>query len=91
MPKYQRLRELLTKEPFPHSFTFKFVGKNSPEFEKGVREFELKHPELVQRSRRHSGNKNHVSLTYTLDADSPDVIVETYRSIAKIQDLVMVL
>ena len=91
MPQYQRLRELLANETFPHVFPFKFVGKLSDPFEAGVRALETQFPRLVLQSRRQSKNQKHLSLTYTLEAESAEVIIEILRAIAAISDVLFIL
>ena len=91
MPQYQRLRELLGNETFPHHFPFKFVGKQSAAFEAGVRALETQFPGLVLQTRRQSANQKHLSVTYTLEAESAEIIIEILRAIAVIPDVLIIL
>ncbi len=91
MPQYARLRELLENESFPHSFTFKFVGNQTPAFEGGLGTLEAGFPSLKQAARRPSDQGRHLAMTYVLVANKPEEIVEVYRKIAEIPDLILVL
>ena len=91
MERYAKLKELLTKETYPHAFPFKFIGKNTPLFQEGVRDFHTSHPMLTLQSERKSRNENHLSVTYVLEAKSPDMILQIYQKIAKLPDLLLIL
>ena len=91
MPRYARIRELLAHEDFPHSFTFKFVGKSTAVFEAGLIAFEAQFPSLLKQARKPSSKGNHVAMTYLLRADSPDEIIEVYRQVAILPDILIVL
>ncbi|MEO5971243.1 MAG: DUF493 family protein [Bdellovibrionia bacterium] len=89
--RYDKLKELLAKETYPHSFPFKFIGKNTPLFLQGVHNFELKHLQLVLQSKKESKNQNHLSYTYFLEAKSLDSIIAIFQEIEKIPDLLIIL
>ena len=91
MPEYKRLRELLAEETFPHTYCFKFVGKQSPAFEAGARSLELMFSSLVLKSSRQSTNQKHLSLTYTLEAESVEEIISVLKVIAQIPDVQIIL
>ena len=89
--RYDKLKELLAKETYPHSFPFKFIGKNTPLFLQGIRSLELKHPELIFHSQKESKNQNHLSCTYLLEAKSLDGIIIIFQEIEIIPDVLVVL
>jgi putative lipoic acid-binding regulatory protein len=91
MRDYQNLKALLEKETYPHSFLFKFIGKNSPDFEDGTKNLQGLFPELTMESLRLSQNQKHVSYTYSLNAESADEIIQVYQAIEGLPDLELVL
>ena len=91
MSNYDKLRELLNREKFPHVFIFKFIGKNSAQFDFGVQSLEKKFPRLQKQSRRTTANQQFVSLSYVLTADTKEEIIEVYQFIALIEEIVVVL
>lgn len=91
MKDYTQLRALLEKEPYPHRFLFKFVGKNTDAFELGTRNLEALFPDLVMVTLRLSQNENHASYTYSLEAESAEQIIEIYQVIEEIKDLEILL
>jgi putative lipoic acid-binding regulatory protein len=91
MSQYDRLRELLLNESFPHLFRFKFVGKNTTVFKSGVQELLNQFPRLQYESERPSKGNRHVAFGYTLAALSADEIIQVLDAISKIPDLVIML
>jgi putative lipoic acid-binding regulatory protein len=91
LSRYEKLKELLAKETYPHSFPYKLIGKNTPLFLAGIKSLELKHPELVLHSQKESKNKNHLSYTYLLEANSSESIIAIFLEIEKIPDLTVIL
>lgn len=91
MPDFDKLQELLEKETFPHDFTFKFVGKNTPQFEEGARQLERKYPSLIAGTKRQSTNGKHLSLTYVLKANAPDEIIQVFKAIHQVPDVLIIL
>lgn len=91
MSQYDRLRELLEKETFPHLFRFKFVGKNTDAFKEGLQKVIDQYPRLQFDSERPSKGNRHIAFGYKLAASSPDEIIHVLDSISKIPDLVIML
>jgi putative lipoic acid-binding regulatory protein len=92
MKDYTKLKELLeTEETFPHRFLFKFIGRNTPTFLTGVAALTRANPALQLVSTRKSSNDQHVSLSYEYEAAEAEAIIEIYRAIQKIEDLLIVL
>jgi len=91
MERYAKLRELLTKETYPHVFSFKFIGKNTPLFQEGIHDFHTTYPILTLQSERKSRNENHLSVTYVLHAESADMILTIYQRIEQLPDLLLIL
>ena len=89
---YSKMRELLiAQETFPLRFTYKFIGRNTPAFLAAVLRFEGEHPTLTLESSRQSANQQHVSRTYVFDAPNVDVIIEIYKRIEKLEDVLVML
>lgn len=88
---YDNLKTLLAKENFPLLFTFKFIGKNSPQFLEGAKDLKSKCAGLELKGERLSQNRNHASFTYELQADTPELILTVYQAISEIPDLLIVL
>ncbi len=91
LSRYDKLKELLARETYPHTFPFKFIGKKTPLFLTGVQNLELKYPDLAFHSQRETKSQNHISYTYLLDAKSMDGIVAVFQEIEKLSDLLMIL
>ena len=91
MRDYQNLKVLLEKEAFPHDFLFKFIGKNSDAFEEGTRQLERDFPDLIMETLKLSQNQNHVSYSYSFQAETAEQIIEIYRAIEKLPDLEILL
>jgi putative lipoic acid-binding regulatory protein len=91
MPRYDRLKELLSDESYPHRFTFKFVGKNTPLFDTGLKFFEAECPRLRRQAARPSKGDKHLAMTYVLEALDPDEIIGVYRKIEQIPDILLML
>ncbi|MGK5083823.1 DUF493 domain-containing protein [Bdellovibrionota bacterium FG-1] len=92
MKDYTQLRTLLAaQETFPCPFTYKFIGLNSPGFAAAVVLFEKSFPSITHQSTRESAGGKHLSKTYVFEAADVDAIIEVYRAIEKLEDLVIVL
>ena len=91
MQDYEKLRELLAKEVYPHAFQFKFIGQNTDVFQAGIADLEIHFPELQLQTRRLSSNQKYLSVTYVFEAKTPDSIVDVYKAIAKIKDITTIL
>ena len=88
---FDKLQELLAKETFPLTFTFKVVGRSTEAFRNGARELESLHPGLKLTATRDSAQGNHVSLTYIHEAESAEIIIAVYRSIQALPDVLFML
>ncbi|MBC7691189.1 MAG: DUF493 domain-containing protein [Methylotenera sp.] len=89
---YQKFKALLEEqETFPLDYTFKFIGRNTPAFKQGVKEFEEKHPGLTLHVSRISSGGAHLALTYKVIAQTADVIIMISDSIGEIQDVMVIL
>lgn len=90
--KYEKLKALLDQDQtFPHEFTYKFIGQNSPAFRAGVAEWVAKHPTIRKVSERESAGGNHLACTYDFLAPSSNAIISIFREIEKIPDIRVVL
>jgi putative lipoic acid-binding regulatory protein len=89
---YTPLKLLLEKqETFPIHFTYKFIGRNSSAFLDGVEALKKTHPGLKHEMTRKSAKDAHISLTYGFDAESADAIIEIFRAVEKVPDLLIIL
>ncbi len=93
MKDYAKLTELLkTTESFPLDFTFKFIGRKSDAFLASVQALEAQFPPLRREGERESANQQHLSLTYSFKAaPTAEILIEVYRSIEKLRDVLVVL
>lgn len=91
LSRYDKLKELLAKETYPHTFPFKFIGKKTPLFLTGVQNLELRHPDLTLHSQRETKSQNHISYTYLFEAQSLDDIVAVFQEIEKLPELLLIL
>jgi putative lipoic acid-binding regulatory protein len=87
MNRHRHLRDLLEKEIYPSLFPFKFVGKNSEPFLKGVASLEKMYPNLALQTKRLSRTQQYLSYTYNYPAKSADEIISIFDEISKIPDL----
>ncbi len=89
---FERLKALLEEqETFPHDFTIKFIGANSPAFLGGVRSLEARFPELKKQGERRSANDSNLALTYVLRAEDADEIIEVLKEVHRIPDVKVIL
>lgn len=93
MKDYAKLTELLkTTEKFPLRFTYKFIGRKTEAFESSIRALEKEFPPLRRESSRESANGQHLSVTYVFDAaPNAEILIEVYRAIEKLHDVLVVL
>jgi putative lipoic acid-binding regulatory protein len=92
MKDYVKLQQMLEDhETFPHSFTYKFIGRNTPEFASSVAALERDTPALKPVASRESSGGAHLAKTYVFDAPSAEAIIDVYRAIEKLKDLMVVL
>ena len=87
-----RLRALFeAQEEFPIDYTHKFIGKNTPAFDRGVAEWKKKFTPIKCPSDRLSANQAHRSLTFVLRMENVDALIAMLEGTDDIPDLVMVL
>ena len=92
LDEFQKFRELLEKSYlFPASYLHKFVGRNSPAFHEGVREFEEKFVGLKRASEKKSASGEHIALTYSFTAGNAEDIVDLSKATHRIPDILFVL
>jgi len=88
---FEKLRGLLEKEAYPHEYIFKFIGKNSHRFTRGLHDLEGKFPKLVVRGSRESSGGQNLAVTYVLVALNADEIVAVLDSVTQVEDLLVIL
>lgn len=93
---YEKIRQLLSEQPFPHRYIHKFIGLRTPEFLMTVEALEKAYPKAKRVTERETSGKSHggipyVALTYELLADSADEIVALLQSTALVSDLKIIL
>jgi putative lipoic acid-binding regulatory protein len=88
---FEKLRELLEKEPYPHEYTFKFIGKNSHRFTQGLHELEGKFKKLSVRGSRESSGGQNLAVTYMLVALNADEIIAVLEDVTQVDDLLVIL
>ncbi len=89
---YDRLKLLLEQqERFPHHFTLKFIGLNSPAFNEGVRDLEALYPKLKKQGQRLSAKGVNLALTYVYLAANADEIILLLKSVSTIRDVKVIL
>jgi putative lipoic acid-binding regulatory protein len=86
-----RLKALLEKETYPHSFVLKFIGNRSAAFTNGVESLEKCYPTLSGKSERASSGGAHLALTYVYPAQNADQILALLQDVARIPDLRIIL
>ena len=89
---YTQLKALLEElETFPVHFVYKFIGRNTQAFANGVAELQKTHPSLKHEMTRNSAKDAHISFTYGFEAQSAAAIIEVFRAIEKVEDLLLIL
>lgn len=89
---YAKIRALLLEqEAFPLSFTYKFIGFQTPAFQASVGRLERAYPSLTHEMDRESSGGKHLAKTYRYEAADVDAIIEIFEAIEKLDDLVIVL
>jgi putative lipoic acid-binding regulatory protein len=89
---YAKLKQLLEEqETFPLSFTYKFIGHHTPAFAKAVDELERKFPGLKHELSRESSGGKHLAKTYRYDAADAEAVLDVFRAIELLEDLLIVL
>jgi putative lipoic acid-binding regulatory protein len=86
----ERLREtLLETESFPLKYTHKIIGKNSERFRISVAQCTSPFENASCTQERTSQNGNHVSLTFEVQAETADHVVEFIQATLQIEDLIL--
>lgn len=92
---YQRLRELLEKESYPHCYVHKFIGYKTAAFAAAVEELEGAFPRATRVGARESGvmsgGGQYVAYTYELEAGSADEIIALLEATGRMADLKIIL
>jgi putative lipoic acid-binding regulatory protein len=88
---YDKLRELLLKEKYPHDYTFKFIGKNSLKFTEGLHRLETDFTDLKLQGSRESAKGQHLAITYRLAANNADEIISVLKRVSEVEDLMVML
>ncbi|HUP57665.1 MAG TPA: DUF493 family protein [Bdellovibrionota bacterium] len=89
---YTKLKALLEEqERFPHDFTLKFIGLNTPAFLEDVRLLEEAYPALRQQTQRKSATEANLALTYLYLAGNADEIVALLKRVSTIRDVRVIL
>ncbi len=89
---YAKLKELLEEqEKFPLDFTFKFVGRHTPAFAQSVGSLQKKFPGLKETHSRESSGGKHVAKTFSFNAPDADSILDVFKAIEKLEDVLVVL
>lgn len=89
---YAKLRSLLEEqETFPTRYLHKFIGKNTPNFATDVTQFEAQFPKAHLQTARMSQGDGHVAMTYVLEADTVEDIIDLLKATKLIRDLKFVL
>jgi putative lipoic acid-binding regulatory protein len=89
---YSKLKELLEdQEEFPIYFVYKFIGRNTTVFATAVEGLLKQFPSLKHEMTRKTANDQHIAMTYGYDATSADAVIEVFRHIEKIDDLILIL
>lgn len=101
MSNYDKLRELLGEETYPHRYLHKFIGLNTDLFRDEVERFEKLFPRAKKVSERESkgGGANavasgqppdapsYVAFTYEFVANSPEEIIQLLEATSHLKDL----
>lgn len=92
MADYEKLRALLDHETYPHTYIHKFIGLNTETFRDGLERLEERFPEAIRVSERESGEgANFLAVTYELEAQNPDEIIELLRTTTTLADVKVIL
>lgn len=89
---YAKLRILLVEqETFPTQYLHKFIGKNTPGFAEDVTQFEVRFPRARLQTARMSQGDGHVAMTYVLEAETVENIIDLLKATKLIRDLKYIL
>lgn len=89
---YAKLKALLeAQETFPHRYTHKFIGKNSPRFAQSVERLQARFPNLMLETARLSKGEAHLALTFIIEAQTADDIIAVLEAMGDVEDLHLVL
>jgi hypothetical protein len=90
--EFDKFRKLLAETYlFPANYTHKFIGKNTPSFRASVAEFEKKFVGLSRTGEKTSAHANHLALTYSFIAGTPEDIIDLAKATYLVDDLLYVL
>ena len=88
---YEKLREMLLLESYPHVYSHKFIGHNSEAFAAALLALEEAFPRARRVLQRESGGARFLALTYEIHAESADEIITLISATATLTDLKIVL
>lgn len=89
---FTKLRALLeSQETFPHDYVHKIIGRNTAAFTEGVQRLEISFPYIRLETARTSKGEAHLALTYTIQAQNPDQIIDVLRETGNLVDLHLIL
>jgi putative lipoic acid-binding regulatory protein len=88
---WTKLSELLAKETYPLPYILKLIGKNTPQFEESLQQFEQVHVRLSRVSSRITPNGKSVSVSYQWVAQGPDEIIAVYERASQLAELMVLL
>jgi putative lipoic acid-binding regulatory protein len=91
MKDLEAFRALLEKETYPLAYTLKLIGKNSPEFNQSIADFERDNPKMTLQTKRESGGGKHLAYSYLGVMSNADEVVALYLKAEKILDLLVIL
>lgn len=90
--KYEKIRLLLEEqETFPTTYTHKLIGKNTPRFAQCLASLEGKFPHLRRKTSRSTHSQGHLAITYVIEAETVDAIIEVLVATEQVEDLIIVL
>lgn len=89
---YSNLRALLvSQETFPHAYVHKIIGRNTAAFAESVQRLEVSFPYIRLETARTSKGEAHLALTYIIQAQNPDQIIDVLRETGNLTDLHLIL
>lgn len=91
---YDKLRDLLSAESYPHRYIHKIIGLKSAVFMSEVLRLEKLFPKarrVGERESNGSGSAAYLAFTFEFSADNADEIIELLKATATLKDLKVIL
>lgn len=91
---YDKLRDLLAAESYPHRYIHKIIGLKSAVFMAEVLRLERLFPKarrVGERESDGSGSQSYLAFTYEFQADNADEIIELLKATTTLKDLKVML